>query len=78
MSDSYIESRGYAFVACMRTTSADVVVVTEVSCALGKKALGILTRNHKAFFCKRSFCLDIKHWQPEALHGVCFFGTCLN
>jgi hypothetical protein len=36
--------------ACIRTTFADVVVVTEVCCALGKKALGILTRNHKAFF----------------------------
>jgi UDP-galactopyranose mutase len=50
MSVSYIERRGYAFMACTRTTSADVVVVTEVSCALGKKALGILTTNHKAFF----------------------------
>jgi len=56
--------------ACIRTTSADVVAITEICCALGKKALRILTRNHKAFFCKRSFCLDIKHWQPEALHGV--------
>jgi len=63
--------------ACLRIT-ADVVVVTKVCRALGKKALGILTRNHKAFFCKRSFCLDIKHRQPEALHGVCFFGTCLK
>jgi len=50
MSVSYVEWRVYAFVACIRTTSADVVIVTEVRCALGKKALGILTRNHKAFF----------------------------
>jgi len=48
MSVSYVECRGYAFMACI--TSADVVVVTEVCCALGKKALGILTRNHKTFF----------------------------